>query len=129
LIVHGDIDPVVPFYQSELLFGALKAAGGNVHLHCIRGAEHGKGFGGKDVTEMVDAFFDRWLKASGKAGAEAVRTESAAVAEAARGNAQGGGPRAGVQPSGGRKITFERVRTREGVNGDGVLPRDDFLDK
>jgi acetyl esterase/lipase len=79
LIVHGDIDPVVSFDQSELLFAALKAAGGNVHLHCIKGAGHGQGFGGKEVDERVSGFFDRWLKAAAQPAPETARTESAAV--------------------------------------------------
>lgn len=128
LIVHGDIDPVVPFSQSELLFDALKKAGGNVHLHCIKGAEHGKGFGGKDVTERVNAFFDRWLKVSVKvvAASEASRTESAAVTEAPLRPAQRRGRQTGPQPQGGRKITFDQIKAHDDANGDGRVTRKEF---
>ena len=80
LIVHGDTDPVVPVHQSELLFEALKKAGGSVHLHLIKGAGHGQGFGGSALDERVNGFFDRWLKTSdpAKAAPEATRSEGAA---------------------------------------------------
>jgi acetyl esterase/lipase len=86
LIVHGDTDPVVPFHQSELLFEALKKAGGNVHLHLIKGAGHGQGFGGSALDERVSGFFDRWLKTSdpAKAAPEATRSEGVAISQAAR---------------------------------------------
>lgn len=128
LIVHGDIDPVVSFNQSELLFDALKKAGGNVHLHGIKGAEHGKGFGGKDVTERVNAFFDRWLKSSGKAVAvsEASRTESLAVTEEPRGDAQRLGQPTGQQPQVERKTTFAQIKAHDDANGDGRVTREEF---
>jgi acetyl esterase/lipase len=66
LIVHGDHDPLVPYNQSELLYEALKKAGVSVRLHIIEGAAHGPGFGGPDVAEMVNAFFDSHLKGVGK---------------------------------------------------------------
>ncbi len=65
LIVHGDLDPLVPYNQSQLLFEALKKAGVSVRLHIIEGAGHGPGFGGRDIAEMVNAFFDRHLKGIG----------------------------------------------------------------
>lgn len=84
LIVHGDTDKVVPFHQSELLFEALKKAGGNVHLHCIKGAGHGQGFGGRDLDARVNGFFERWLKTSDPANAtpEATRSEGVAINQA-----------------------------------------------
>jgi acetyl esterase/lipase len=84
LIVHGDADPVVPFHQSELLFEALKSAGGNVHLHRIKGAGHGQGFGGSDLDARVSGFFECWLKTSAPAKAlpEAACSESVAVSKA-----------------------------------------------
>ena len=65
LIVHGDQDPLVPLNQSQLLFEALKKAGVSVRLHIIEGAGHGPGFGGPDVAELVNAFFDRHLNGIG----------------------------------------------------------------
>jgi acetyl esterase/lipase len=128
LIVHGDADPVVPYHQSELLFEALKKAGGNVHLHRIIGAEHGKGFGGKEITERVTAFFDSWLKAPGPVvvAAAAKQTESLAVDDQGMGNGarnrqQGRGPQ-----QGGPRITFEQVKAREDADGDGRVTREEF---
>jgi acetyl esterase/lipase len=80
LIVHGDHDPLVPYNQSELLFEALKKAGTSVHLHIIEGAGHGMGFGGRDIAEMVNDFFDRNLKGvGGEAKPEATFTRSKAA--------------------------------------------------
>ncbi len=62
LIVHGDQDPTVPWHQSQLLFDALRAAGVSVRFHTVEDAGHGKGIGGPDVDEAVNAFFDRCLK-------------------------------------------------------------------
>lgn len=149
LIVHGDSDPVVAFHQSELLFDALKKSGCSVRLHCIKGAGHGQGFGGKEIGELVTAFFDRTLKASDlKALApEAARTESLAADPA-------GTPKPG-QARGHQerpRITFDQVRSREDAdkdgrvtkaefkgppplfqrldhNGDGVLTKEDFEEK
>ena len=58
LIAHGDADPVVSFHQSELLFDALEKAGGTVRLHCVKGAGHGQGFGGKEIDGMGTGFKD-----------------------------------------------------------------------
>lgn len=128
LIVHGDIDPVVAFHQSELLFAALKQAGGSVRLHCIKGAGHGQGFGGQEIEEMASSFFDRWLKAGGvkPAAPEATRTESVAV-----------GPVGGAGPGRGRtgqadaaqgrsRITFEQVLAREDADKDGRVSKAEF---
>lgn len=95
LIVHGDADPVVAFSQSELLFDALKQAGGSVHLHRIKGAGHGQGFGGAEIGEMVAVFFDRTLKppAGRPAAPEALRTESAAVGPVGKEGERGRSPR------------------------------------
>jgi acetyl esterase/lipase len=122
LIVHGDADPVVPFHQSELLFDALRRAGGCVRLHGIKGAGHGQGFGGPEIGEMVAAFFDRWLKAQATppAAAEAVRTESAAVAEKGlRPDRAPGGP-------GRPRLALEQVLAREDADQDGRVTKDEF---
>jgi len=62
LILHGDKDGTVPVNQSQLLFDALKQAGVSVHFHTIKGAGHGRGFGGPEIGPMVAAFFDKYLK-------------------------------------------------------------------
>jgi acetyl esterase/lipase len=67
LIVHGDRDLTVLINQSELLYEALEEAGVDVTFHVVRGAGHGfHGATAEQVAEidrMVDAFFDRCLKA------------------------------------------------------------------
>lgn len=41
-IVHGTLDPTVPYAQSVLLFDALKTSGVSVEIHTVPGAAHGK---------------------------------------------------------------------------------------
>lgn len=41
-IVHGTLDPTVPYAQSTLLFEALKASGVSVAIHTVPGGFHGK---------------------------------------------------------------------------------------
>jgi acetyl esterase/lipase len=63
LIVHGEQDPLVPCYQSELLYEALKGARSDVTFYKIARAGHG---GSEFNTDMmraaVQAFFDKHLK-------------------------------------------------------------------
>lgn len=60
LIVHGDMDPLVPWQQSELLFKALGMTGVRVHFHTIRGAAHGgRGFYTPPVSLLVRDFFEQ----------------------------------------------------------------------
>jgi acetyl esterase/lipase len=62
LIVHGDADPLVPHQQSETFYQALKQAGVDATLHIVKGGGHGNGFG-PEVNKLVEAFFDKHLKA------------------------------------------------------------------
>jgi acetyl esterase/lipase len=117
LIVHGDADPTVPFHQSQLLFAALKQAGVSVHFHTVKGAGHGQGFGGREIEQLVNEFFDRCLKGKTVSGGEAVQTESVASAMPARNTG-------GVQP--GPRLTWEQVSRREGVAADGRVTRQQF---
>ena len=66
LIVHGTLDRLVPFNQSELLVDALKAAGASVKFHPVEGGGHGQYFGANgghglyadpEVESMVKTFF------------------------------------------------------------------------
>lgn len=41
-IVHGTLDPTVPYAQSTLLFEALQASGVSVEIHTVQGGAHGK---------------------------------------------------------------------------------------
>jgi acetyl esterase/lipase len=66
LIVHGTLDRLVPFNQSQLLVAALEAAGTSVKFHPVEGGGHGQNFGAgggcglyadPEVAPMVKAFF------------------------------------------------------------------------
>ncbi len=72
LIVHGTLDRLVPFNQSELLVAALEAAGAPVNFHPVEGGGHGEylGAGGgcglyadPEVEPLVKAFFATHLAA------------------------------------------------------------------
>ena len=58
LIVHGELDPLVPHHQSVLLAVALRAAGVRVELYTVAGAGHG-GFTDPRVDELTKAFLAR----------------------------------------------------------------------
>jgi len=61
LIVHGTMDPLVSFNQSELLYAALEKKGVNKTLITVEGGEHGRGF--PPITgELVERFFDHHLR-------------------------------------------------------------------
>jgi acetyl esterase/lipase len=63
LLIHGDRDLVVPLGQSEELVAALRAAGADVELTVIPGADHC--FAGAPLTPIIQdtlAFFIRLLK-------------------------------------------------------------------
>jgi acetyl esterase/lipase len=64
LLIHGEVDPVVPAHQAELLNEALQKAGVDVRLHMVKEAGHG--VGGREVNAMIDEFFDKHLKAGAK---------------------------------------------------------------
>lgn len=132
LIVHGDKDPLVPHHQSELLFAALKKAGVPVRFHTIKGAEHGRGFSGKEISEMVAAFFDHRLLGKKTAAADwplAMISDSVAVMAPER-PAQGQpGPKADQQPrnqSAGQRPTWQQIVEREDANRDGTITRAEF---
>ncbi len=61
LIVHGTLDPLVSFNQSELLYEALDKKGVEKTLITVEGGGHGREFGSKP-TELVEAFFDHHLR-------------------------------------------------------------------
>lgn len=125
LIVHGDQDPTVPHHQSELLFDALKKTGVNVHFHTIRGAGHGTGFAGKNIDDMVSAFFDQNLKEkfATPRKPEALTTESAASAMDPNRAPTAGPP---GQPGAPRGIPWEVILARDDKNKDGKISREEF---
>ncbi len=65
LLVHGTLDPVVPFEQSVLMRDALKAANVEVDLVALEGAGHGWPINsvlGQQVLARVVPFFARHLQ-------------------------------------------------------------------
>ena len=60
LNVHGTMDPLVSFNQSELLHTALQKSKVETTLITINGGGHGRGFGPK-ANEVVERFFDHHL--------------------------------------------------------------------
>ena len=62
LIVHGDIDGLVPFNQSVLLYEALKEANKEVIFYRVNGAGHGPGIFSMDMMKKVKIFLDEHLK-------------------------------------------------------------------
>ena len=129
LIVHGDKDPLVPHHQSEILFDALKKSGVSAHFHTIHGAGHGgPGFAGKNIDDMVAAFFDERLK-SESSKTEVLATESTAdpalTARDPRANvpARPNAPATGEQRRG---PAWEAVLARDDKNKDGKVSREEF---
>jgi acetyl esterase/lipase len=63
LILHGDRDALVPYAQSVELAELLTRAGVPVTLQRFPGAGHGgPAFGLPAVTQLMNAFFDKYLK-------------------------------------------------------------------
>jgi dipeptidyl aminopeptidase/acylaminoacyl peptidase len=61
LIVHGDMDSLVPHHQSEILEAALKRAGVPVTFYTVKGGGHG-GFNDPNVPKLTIEFFEKHLK-------------------------------------------------------------------
>lgn len=124
LIVHGDKDPTVPINQSQLLFEALKKSEVSAHFHTIHGAGHGgPGFAGKNIDDMVSAFFDERLKTISPR-IETLTTESTADPAMMERDPRKGMP----QPGGARRggIPWEAITDREDKNKDGKVSREEF---
>ena len=63
LLIHGTKDSTVPFSQSEELYDALEAAGCDVTLLALEGAEHADlMFFQDEVWQQIIAFFKRTLQ-------------------------------------------------------------------
>ena len=61
LIVHGTLNPLVSFNQSELLHRALQQSKGETTLITINDGGHGRAFG-PTANEIVERFFDHHLR-------------------------------------------------------------------
>lgn len=129
LIMHGDKDPTVPLNQSQLLFDALKKSGVSAHFHTIHGAGHGGlGFSGKDIGEMVSAFFDARLK-DGVTTVAATATESTVEAPASATTKGKGDRRPGAPGDAGQRrrgIPWEVIAQRDDKDRDGKVKRAEF---
>ena len=62
LLVHGDVDKLVPLSQSEDLLTAVKAAGIECDLIVVKGVGHDAGVFKKETVERVNEFWDKHLK-------------------------------------------------------------------
>ena len=69
--MHGRLDRLVPFNQSELLATALEVAGASVKFHAVESGGHGQCFGADggcglyadpEVDGLIKAFFATHLK-------------------------------------------------------------------
>ena len=60
LIIHGDVDKLVPMQQSELIVARLRAAGVPAELIVKKGGNHGWGHMENDVPKLAD-WFDKYL--------------------------------------------------------------------
>ena len=63
LIVHGELDPLVPHHQSELLGNALEQAEVPVTFYTVNGGRHG-GFSDPKVDQLTRSFLDKHLGTS-----------------------------------------------------------------
>lgn len=61
LIIHGTLDPLVSFNQSEIFHAALKRAGVPSTLITVTGGGHGKGFP-PETNRLIARFFDHHLR-------------------------------------------------------------------
>lgn len=77
LLLHGDVDTIVPVSQSVLLYEALWKAGADVRLHIVHGGDHldyrrsptDLPWQAAEVKNLEDAFFYRTLKGHERAQA------------------------------------------------------------
>lgn len=61
LILQGDQDEIVPYFQSELMYHRLLEGGAEASLVCVEGAPHEGSFWSNEVLEIIRAFFDQNL--------------------------------------------------------------------
>jgi len=63
LIVHGELDMVVPLRHGEILSDALRMAGVDVQFHIVKRAGHASSeVVTPEVRVRILAFFEKWLK-------------------------------------------------------------------
>jgi len=60
LLIHGSMDPVIPYIQSERMYNALKDAG--VEAHFVTGDEVGRGkYCHPEIAKRIHLFFEKHL--------------------------------------------------------------------
>lgn len=66
LVMHGTLDKLIPFNQSQLLVDAVRAVGVSARLYPVQGAGHGgaSAFDKTAILETVYGFFDSVLRGS-----------------------------------------------------------------
>lgn len=62
LLLHGDLDVIVPFNQSVVLYDALQGAGKEVTFYKVAGGNHGWQFWSPRLMQIVVEFLDEKLK-------------------------------------------------------------------
>ena len=60
--MHGDVDALVPFNQSVLLYEALRNAKQEVTFYKLKGAGHGDRFFTPKTLNIVQIFLDQQLR-------------------------------------------------------------------
>lgn len=71
LLLHGDVDVIVPFNQSVEFYEKLRAAGKDVTFYKVAGGNHGFNFWSPTIIRLVTDFFDN--KLVGRTSAPATR--------------------------------------------------------
>ena len=61
LLIHGDMDQIVPFEQSEIMYGKLTECGHRADFYQVRGAGHGTAFWTKEVLDITGQFFKAYV--------------------------------------------------------------------
>ncbi|MBH1941858.1 alpha/beta hydrolase [Mobilitalea sibirica] len=61
-IIHGSVDTMVPFYQSELLFRALNDLGKDTVCYKLEGADHGgSAFWTEEIFDLIEEFLSKYI--------------------------------------------------------------------
>ena len=121
VIIHGDVDPMVPHHQSELLHASLTQNGTPTHFITVLGGGHGQGFPGKELEPLVMAFFDQYLRGQPDTlhWAKSSTSEVTAIEEQPRERPAANANRSGPPP-------WPVLLQRSDRNKDGKIARDEF---
>ncbi len=129
LILHGDVDPVVPHHQSELLHAALGNLKLPSHLVTIEGGGHGRGFPGDKLVPIVSAFLNYHLRGQTTAAADWPTAMTSSVpADPVEPRPTRANNNAGSNSNANRSgpPSWEQLTERADRNHDGRISRDEF---